>query len=201
MMITENLHVRRSAGLRPLLSALEQANRRVERLLERALLLLLFVFVGLIVYQILSRNLPALPVIYWSEEMARFSFQWSIVLGTALGVLHADHFVLHVFKPGRRADRLFRLIAELFMAALAVYLLVYGWEFAESGWHRKSTAARLPMFWMYMTFSVCGAVMCLFCLQRLLGLWLHGFPYLERLHEQSELNADPETGRIEEVNS
>ena len=100
----------------------------------------LFAFVGLIAYQILSRNLSALPVIYWSEELARFSFQWSIAIGTALGVLHADHFVLHAFRPGRRADRLCRLIAELAMFGLALYLMIYGYEFADSGWHRTSTA-------------------------------------------------------------
>jgi hypothetical protein len=69
--------------------------------LDRLSATLLFAFVGLIAYQILSRNLLALPVIYWSEELARFSFQWSIAIGTALGVLHADHFVLHAFRPGR----------------------------------------------------------------------------------------------------
>jgi TRAP-type C4-dicarboxylate transport system permease small subunit len=190
MIFTDNLNVRRAGSLRPALITLEGVNRHLEHGLERLLQVLLFAFVGLIAYQILSRNLPALPVIYWSEELARFSFQWSIAFGTALGVLHADHFVLHAFKPGRRADRACRLIAELAMLALALYLMIYGYEFADSGWHRKSTAARLPMFWMYITFTTCGSIMLLFSLQRLLGLWLYGFAYLERLGDTSALNPD-----------
>lgn len=200
-MTPTHLCLQRPAGLRPLLGALEGLNLTLERLLERLLLLLLFAFIGLIIYQILSRNLPGLPVIYWTEEMARFSFQWSIMLGTALGVLHADHFVLHLFAPGRRLDRSCRLLAELMMLGLGIYLAVFGYEFADSGWNRKSTAARLPMFWMYVTFTVCGCIICLFSLQRLLGLWLHGFPYLEQLHASSALNADPETRAVEESNA
>jgi TRAP-type transport system small permease protein len=190
MILTDNLDVIRAGSVRPALQWLERVNRHLERLLERMLQFLLFAFVGLIAYQILSRNLSALPVIYWSEELARFSFQWSIAFGTALGVLHADHFVLHAFKPGRRTDRTCRLIAELTMLALAFYLMIYGYEFADSGWHRKSTASRLPMFWMYITFTTCGSIMVLFSLQRLLGLWLHGFAYLERLGDTSALNPD-----------
>lgn len=201
MIHTQHLSVRRAGGLRPLLALLENVNGHIERLLERILLLLLFAFVGLICYQILSRNLPALPVIYWTEEMSRFAFQWSIAIGTALGVIHADHFVLHLFRPGCRADRFFRVVAELAMFALALYFAFFGYGFAESGWHRHSTAAHLPMFWMYVTFTACGALMGLFCLQRLLGLWLHGFVYLEQLHASSALNADAESSKIEEVNA
>jgi hypothetical protein len=46
------------------------------------------------------------------------------------------------------------------------------------------------MFWMYVTFTSCGSIMVLFSLQRLLGLWLHGFPYLERLGDSSALSPD-----------
>ena len=80
-----------------ILSALTRLNRVLEKILYALLLALLFGFIALIIYQILSRNLPLLPRLFWTEELSRFAFQWMIMLGTAVGVLHADHFVLEAF--------------------------------------------------------------------------------------------------------
>lgn len=75
--------------MRLFLDLLARINRALEKLLHWVLLALLFGFIALIIYQIVSRNLPLLPRLYWTEEFSRFAFQWMIMLGTAIGVLHA----------------------------------------------------------------------------------------------------------------
>lgn len=164
-----------------MLHGLHILNSRLEKVLEWLLLALLALFLILILYQVISRNFAVLPPIYWTEEISRFSFQWTIMLGTALGVYHSDHFVLDAFPKGSRIDIFCRYLREIVLLGIAVFLIVAGWEFAQSGWRRHSTAAQLPMFWIYVSFTVCGVLMALFMVERLLILATRGLKPMEEL--------------------
>lgn len=162
-----------------LLHGLARLNRALERLLHLLLLALLFGFILLIIYQVVSRNLPLLPRLYWTEEFSRFAFQWMIMLGTAVGVLHADHFVLEAFPRGSRADLATRLIRDLACLAVGVIFIAYGRDFALSGLRRSATASGLSMVYVYSTFLVSGACILLFSVQRLLHAALRGLTAME----------------------
>lgn len=162
-----------------LLHGLARLNRVLERLLHLLLLALLFGFILLIIYQVVSRNLPLLPRLYWTEEFSRFAFQWMIMLGTAIGVLHADHFVLEAFPRGSRADLATRLIRDLACLAVGVIFIAYGRDFALSGLRRSATASGLSMVYVYSTFLVSGACILSFSVQRLLHAALHGLTAME----------------------
>ena len=165
--------------MRLFLNVLSRANRALEKLLHWILLALLFGFIAMIIYQIVSRNLPLLPRLYWTEEFSRFAFQWMIMLGTAIGVLHADHFVLEAFPRGTRADRLTRWIRDLACLAVGVIFVVYGQEFAASGLRRSATASGLSMIFVYSAFMVCGLFIVLFALERLARAVLDGLDAME----------------------
>ena len=165
--------------MRLFLNVLSRANRVLEKLLHWILLALLFGFIAMIIYQIVSRNLPLLPRLYWTEEFSRFAFQWMIMLGTAIGVLHADHFVLEAFPRGTRADRLTRWIRDLACLAVGVIFVVYGQEFAASGLRRSATASGLSMIFVYSAFMVCGLFIVLFALERLARAVLDGLDAME----------------------
>lgn len=162
-----------------LLHGLSRMNRLLERLLHLVLLALLFGFITLIIYQIVSRNLPLLPRLYWTEEFSRFAFQWMIMLGTAIGVLHADHFVLEAFPRGSRLDRVTRWLRDLACLTVGVIFVVHGKDFALSGLRRSATASGLSMIYVYSAFTVCGVLIVLFSAQRLLHAILHGMPRME----------------------
>lgn len=163
-----------------MLHSLNLINRGIEKALEWALLLLLGFFLCLIAYQVVSRNFPLLPPIYWTEEFSRFSFQWTIMLGTALGVLHSDHFVLDAFAKDSRMDRTTRRLREFVILVIAIFFIWSGWDFAQTGWRRHSTAANLPMFWIYVCFFASGVLMALFSAQRILMLLTKGLDAMER---------------------
>lgn len=162
-----------------LLHGLARLNHLLERLLHVTLLALMFVFIVLIIYQVVSRNLPFMPSIYWTEEFSRFAFQWMIMLGAALGVLHADHFVLEAFPHGTRADLSTRIIRDLACLALGIIFVLHGKEFALSGLRRNATASGLSMIYVYSAFLVSGLFIVLFSLQRLLHAALHGMGEME----------------------
>lgn len=164
-----------------LLAALAQLNRILERVLNWTLLSLILGFILLVIYQVISRNLAFIPSIYWTEEFSRFAFQWMVMLGAAVGVLHADHFVLEAFPRGSRADIATRVIRDLACLAIGIIFVFYGHEFALSGLRRNATASGLSMIYVYSTFMVSGVFILLFSLQRLLHTLLHGLDAMETL--------------------
>ena len=170
-------------------TALGRVNRQLERLLHGVLLFLLASFIVLIVYQIVSRNLGFLPRLYWTEEMSRFAFQWMIMLGTAIGVLHADHFVLEAFPRGSRPDRMTRVIRDVACLTVGLIFVVFGQAFALSGFNRIASASQLPMVVTYSTFLVSGVLIVLFSLQRLLVTASQGVDAMEsELDTPSEID-------------
>ncbi|MGQ7245004.1 TRAP transporter small permease [Salinicola sp. V024] len=170
-------------------TALGRVNRQLERLLHGVLLFLLASFIVLIVYQIVSRNLGFLPRLYWTEEMSRFAFQWMIMLGTAIGVLHADHFVLEAFPRGSRPDRVTRVIRDVACLIVGLIFVVFGQAFALSGFNRIASASQLPMVVTYSTFLVSGVLIVLFSLQRLLVTASQGVDAMEsELDTPSEID-------------
>lgn len=164
-----------------ILSALTHLNRVLEKILYALLLALLFGFIALIIYQILSRNLPLLPRLFWTEEFSRFAFQWMIMLGTAVGVLHADHFVLEAFPSGTRADQMTRWARDLACLATGIIFVWFGKDFAISGLRRSATASGMSMIYVYSVFTACGGFIILFSLERLLHAVLHGMSAMEKV--------------------
>jgi TRAP-type C4-dicarboxylate transport system permease small subunit len=182
------------------LAGLSRLNRTLERLLYLVLLVLLASFIVFIIYQIASRNLAFLPRLFWTEEFSRFAFQWMVMLGTAVGVLHADHFVLEAFPRGSRADLVTRWIRDLACLLLGVLFIVHGKDFALSGLRRSAMASGLSMIYVYSVFTVSGVFIVLFSLQRLLHAWLYGMTAMEAAlntpNEVEELAAPEETQAV-----
>lgn len=171
-----------------LLAGLAQLNRFLERVLHWILLSLVLGFVLLVIYQVISRNLAFMPSLYWTEEFSRFAFQWMVMLGAAVGVLHADHFVLEAFPRGSRADLATRVIRDLACLAIGIIFVFHGHEFALSGLRRNATASGLSMIYVYSTFMVSGVFILLFSVQRLLHTLLHGLDAMEAaLNTPSEI--------------
>lgn len=164
-----------------ILSALTRLNRVLEKILYAILLALLFGFIALIIYQIISRNLPLLPRLFWTEEFSRFAFQWMIMLGTAVGVLHADHFVLEAFPTGTRPDQMTRWARDLACLTTGIIFVWFGKDFAISGLRRSATASGISMIYVYSVFTACGGFIILFSLERLLYAALHGMPAMEKV--------------------
>ncbi|WP_052384647.1 TRAP transporter small permease [Cobetia amphilecti] len=186
--------------MHPVLSGLSRLNRTLERLLYLVLLALLASFIVFIIYQIASRNLAFLPRLFWTEEFSRFAFQWMVMLGTAVGVLHADHFVLEAFPRGSRADLVTRWIRDLACLLLGVLFIVHGKDFALSGLRRSAMASGLSMIYVYSVFIVSGVFIVLFSLQRLLHAWLFGMQAMEKAlntpNEAEELAIPEETAAV-----
>lgn len=110
--------------------------------------------------QVFTRFVLEAPLI-WSEEVARFLFFWTVLLGAALSVRHRRHFIIDVL-PGDTAGRhprgwlavLWRAVPALTIAGFCFFLLVQGIAYTEVGTFRIGTNSRVNMALVYAAIPV-----------------------------------------------
>ena len=135
--------------------------RRVTALYARLLEFLLAACLASLIFpvtlQIVSRYTALIPSYIWTEEMARFMFIWTIMIGAMVGVREALHFEVDVWPElSRRAEAAVRIVARLGILALAVVFVIAGIEFTRFAWHRTSELAELPRWMIHVAWPVAG---------------------------------------------
>jgi TRAP-type C4-dicarboxylate transport system permease small subunit len=107
--------------------------------------------------QIFSRTIPLIPAYIWTEEMARFLFVWTIMIGAMVGVREAQHFEVDVWPDlSRRSEAAVRILARLGILALALVFVWAGIEFTRFAWNRTSELADLPLWLIHVAWPVAG---------------------------------------------
>jgi TRAP-type C4-dicarboxylate transport system permease small subunit len=127
----------------------------------RFLCALLMVSVAVLVIpvslQIFSRFTAIIPHYIWTEEMARFLFVWTIMLGAMVGVREGAHFEVDVWpKVPPRIEAMVKLVAKLGVLALGLVFVWSGIEFTRFGWNRLSELAELPLWLIHIAWPVTG---------------------------------------------
>src|SRR5262245_46305770 len=135
--------------------------RRVTAAYAKLLEFLLAACVGILVVpvtlQIISRYTSLIPSYIWTEEMARFLFVWTIMIGAMVGVRESQHFEVDVWPTlSRRSEAAVRIVARLGVLALAIIFVLAGIEFTRFAWHRTSELAELPLWLIHIAWPVAG---------------------------------------------
>jgi TRAP-type transport system small permease protein len=147
--------------------------RRFTALYSQLLSILLALSVGILVLpvtlQIVSRYTALIPSYIWTEEMARFLFVWTVMIGAMIGVRESTHFEVDVWpRVGRRVEAGVKLLAGLGVLALALVFLVAGLEFTRFAWNRISELAELPLWLIHMAWPLTGLTWVVFLGEQML---------------------------------
>jgi TRAP-type C4-dicarboxylate transport system permease small subunit len=113
--------------------------------------------------QIFSRYTPLVPTYIWTEEMARFMFIWTIMIGAIIGVRESAHFDCDVWpEVSRRVDACGRLLGRF-------GVLVWGGiEFTRFAWNRTSELGDLPLWWIHVAWPAAGVSWVIFLGEQML---------------------------------
>lgn len=153
-------------------SILKGLNDRVDRVLTVVCAVLLTVMVATIFVQVLARYvfLASTP---WSEEIAVYCFIWVVFLGTSLGVRDHAHLVADLLPDtmGPFWDKALVAFNDGMVTIAALIFLGYGLDYAILGLTRLSFSMGFPMFYIYVSLPITGAVMLLFLIERAHALW------------------------------
>jgi TRAP-type transport system small permease protein len=113
--------------------------------------------------QIFSRYTALIPSYIWTEEMARFFFIWSIMLGAMVGIREGTHFVVDLWPPlNPRAQAAIRIVASLFVLVFACVFLWWGIDFTRFALNRISELAELPLWCIHLPWPLAGVTWILF---------------------------------------
>jgi TRAP-type C4-dicarboxylate transport system permease small subunit len=113
--------------------------------------------------QIFSRYTALIPSYIWTEEMARFLFIWTIMIGAMIGVRESTHFEVDVWpRLSPRGEAAVRLAGRLGVLAAALVFVWAGISFTQFAWHRISELAELPLWLIYVAWPVTGATWLIF---------------------------------------
>src|ERR1043166_8554497 len=147
--------------------------RRVTAAYGKLLEILLGACVGIIVIpvtlQVISRYTPLIPSYIWTEEMARFLFIWTIMIGAMVGIRESQHFEVDVWPDlSRRSEAMVRILARLGVLAMAVVFVWAGLEFTRFAWNRTSELADLPLWMIHVAWPVAGVTWIVFAGEHIL---------------------------------
>jgi TRAP-type C4-dicarboxylate transport system permease small subunit len=138
-------------------------------LLQWLLVLSIAILVVPVSLQVISRYTALIPSYIWTEEMARFLFIWTIMIGAMIGVRESTHFEVDVWpRLSPRAEALVRLMGRLGVLAAALVFVSAGIHFTEFAWYRISELAELPLWLIYVAWPVTGVTWLVFLGEQLL---------------------------------
>jgi TRAP-type C4-dicarboxylate transport system permease small subunit len=140
-----------------------QFTRAYAALLSWLLVLSVAILVIPVSLQIFSRYTSLIPSYIWTEEMARFLFIWTIMIGAMIGVRESTHFEVDVWpRLPPRGEAVVRLAGRLGVLAAALVFVWAGISFTQFAWHRISELAELPLWLIYVAWPVTGVTWLVF---------------------------------------
>lgn len=133
------------------------------RLLNWLLVLTVAILIVPVSLQIFSRYTALIPSYIWTEELARFLFIWMIMIGAMVGVRDGAHFDVDLWPElAPRTNAILRVVANLFVLAMALVFVWYGAQFVKFGWDQNSELAELPMVYIFAAWPIAGITWVLF---------------------------------------
>jgi len=144
-------------------SILRRAADAYGQLLDWLLALSVLILVIPVSLQIFSRFTALLPHYIWTEEMARFLFVWTVMIGAMVGVRDGAHFEVDLLpKLGPRGEAIARLLGRIGILLVALIFVWAGWQFTKFAWNRTSELADLPLWLIHMAWPLTGLTWLLF---------------------------------------
>jgi TRAP-type C4-dicarboxylate transport system permease small subunit len=121
-------------------------------------IIFLVTFVVAVILQVATRYVPGFSWL-WTEQIANYSFIWSVMMGAAVGVRNKQHFFLSVLTDRLKSKIawLNRIHIQALIGVFGVFLSYYGVILTKSFWNWSLTSlpqVRQGYFWMAL--PVCG---------------------------------------------
>lgn len=142
----------------------------LNKVIEYILAILVIVMVAGCFWQIFTRFILKNPS-QWTEELLRYALIWLTMLGVPYAYGKEQHiaigFITDTFtKKGTLKDKIFIEILILF---LSVFVMVAGGTMvAINAVGQTSPAMHLPMQFYYIGVPICGVLMIIYSVQRLI---------------------------------
>ncbi len=144
---------------------------RFAKLLEKIMIVLVTAMMLSLFWQVFTRFVIKVPAT-WTEEIARYTFIYLVMIGAALGVKNSAHFGMTMVSDklhGRVRDLYQRFVINGIIMICAIFLVYYGIEFTRMyGMNRVSPTFLTPMAWVFGIVPFSGFLMIVFSFQNMI---------------------------------
>ncbi|MBZ4653965.1 MAG: putative 2,3-diketo-L-gulonate transporter small permease protein YiaM [Peptococcaceae bacterium] len=108
--------------------------------------------------------------LYFSEELARFMFVWSVFLASAVCFRKKSHAAIELFVSWmpEKVRSMVLVIASLCSLSFFALIIVKGIEITQVTQGQVSTALEVPMSYVYAAIPVGGLLMFLYTIEELI---------------------------------
>lgn len=88
----------------------------------------------------------------WTDELARYTFIWSVLLGTVVVFKHKKHIVIDAFSNmlPKAVNTMIQIVVRLGLLYLFLILLKYGWGLTIQTWSVPTTSLEIPTGLVYL---------------------------------------------------
>jgi TRAP-type transport system small permease protein len=155
--------------LSPRLSLWRRFTTWYAQLLSWVLVLTVGILVIPVSLQIFSRYTDLIPSYIWTEEMARFLFIWTVMIGAMIGVRESTHFEVDIFPTlPPRGEAFVRLLGRLGVLTASLVFVWAGVNFTRFAWNRTSELADLQLWLIHIAWPVTGVTWIAFLGEQML---------------------------------
>jgi TRAP-type transport system small permease protein len=130
----------------------------------RTVLMTLLVGMALVIFANVIVRYTHWGSLVWAEEAARYAMVWLTLLGAGPVLRIGGHIAIENLQdamPGAAAMAL-RAAIVLLMAALALGLVVLGWQYMQRAQFQLTASLQIPFAYVYAAMPV-GGVLLLWC--------------------------------------
>ena len=112
--------------------------------------------------------------ITWTDECARYCYIWLDILGAAVLVYQGGHAVVDILSKKLKglAKKIHDTFCYVVLGYMGVIFAAFGYKLCQVTIAQKSPALKLPMGLVYGVLPICGVLIGLFTVNRVLNLWI-----------------------------
>ena len=120
-----------------------------------------------VLIQILSRQIMKIST-PWTDEVARFSFIWMVMIAASAQVRKRAHFTISVLADAIPWKRAITIFIDLVVILVALCLFYYGVLYCQLGLRKVSSVINMRMIWIYAAIPAGSFFMIFYGLEMLM---------------------------------
>jgi len=132
----------------------------IRRIIKVIILVLFLIIIFSVFYQVVSRYVFQAPP-SWTEEVARFSLVWLVLLGSSVCIRKSRHFNVDYVTQLMSKKTVYRLsiVLHLLIICFLAVAMYYGMMVMRRSFNITAPALGIPMAYIFMIFPIGFSVM------------------------------------------
>jgi TRAP-type C4-dicarboxylate transport system permease small subunit len=105
----------------------------------------------------------------WTDELARYTFIWSVLLGTVVVFKQKKHIAVDLIGSAfsEKINLVIRVLTHVIMMVIFFILFRYGWILTQQTWNVPTTSLQIPTGFVYLSVPLSSFLLIIYTLKEL----------------------------------